>query len=356
MQAKRVLALFPNFANGHVGGIQESARSAWAAIAANTQAELLCYGRSDGRRFALHDSRLGTILAAKSIKFDVDLAVVWQIGLLKLLPFVSGRPRKIALFLHGIEAWKEQDYLTERLCKRVDVFWTNSDYTWRRFIFFNPVVSDRSHRTVALGLKKPVRPLKPPNAEFPITLMLSRLMKSEDYKGHRELINAWPLVLARIPSAELWIVGGGDLAPELKTLAKNVGVSHKVKFWGKVSEEQKERLIELSRCLALPSRAEGFGLVYLEAMRLGRPCLVSNVDAGREVVNPPSAGLAADPNSLKELSEAICRLISDGEEWEQWSKLARERYEANFTVDCFQDRLLRECADITKAVRTNRGE
>jgi phosphatidyl-myo-inositol dimannoside synthase len=342
MQPKRVLGLFPRFGHAYLGGIQESARAAWAVIAANAEAQLLCYGRSETGRLPLRDSRLRAILAARSIKPNVDLAIVWQIGLLKLLPFFSSSPRKVALFLHGIEAWKEQDFLTQRLCKRVDVFWTNSDYTWRRFISSNSVTSDRSHRTLALGLGQAVAPPKPPSAEPPIALMVGRLMKKEDYKGHRELINAWPLVLARIPSAELWIAGDGDLSPKLKTLAKQLGVSHKVKFWGKVSEEQKERLIGLCRCLALPSRAEGFGLVYLEAMRLGRPCLVSNLDAGREVINPPEAGLAANPDNPEDLAEAICRLISDGEEWEQWSERARKRYQASFTLECFQQRLLSE--------------
>ena len=90
----------------------------------------------------------------------------------------------------------------------------------------------------------------------------------------------------------------------------------------------------------MPSRGEGFGLVYLEAMRVGRPCLVSTLDAGREVVNPPEAGLAVDPDNREELADAICRLLGDGPEWQQWSKQARQRYEQNFTAKHFQDRLM----------------
>jgi len=77
----------------------------------------------------------------------------------------------------------------------------------------------------------------------------------------------------------------------------------------------------------MPSRGEGFGLVYLEAMRLGRPCLVSTMDAGREVVNPPEAGLAANPDNQEELVSAVCRLLADRAEWRQWSAQARRRYE-----------------------------
>jgi phosphatidylinositol alpha-1,6-mannosyltransferase len=108
-----------------------------------------------------------------------------------------------------------------------------------------------------------------------------------------------------------------------------------------VPDAEKERLLRRARCLALPSRGEGFGLVYLEAMRLGRPCLVSSLDAGREVVNPPEAGLAADPRRPAELAAAVARLLAASDpEWRAWSAQARARYERGFTAAHFQERLV----------------
>jgi len=170
--------------------------------------------------------------------------------------------------------------------------------------------------------------------------MLSRLSKGEDYKGHREVINAWPSVLQQTPEAELWIAGDGDLRNDLEQLVAARGLEKKVRFWGQVSEEKKQQLLQDSRCLLMPSRGEGFGLVYLEAMRLGRPCLVSTLDAGREVVNPPEAGLAVDPDNNEELVNAVCRLLTDGAQWQQWSSQARRSYEENYTAQHFQRRLL----------------
>ena len=73
---------------------------------------------------------------------------------------------------------------------------------------------------------------------------------------------------------------------------------------------------------------------------MGRPCLVSNADAGREVVNPPEAGLAVDPDNPAELADAVIRLLSPGLEWDQWSARARARYEAHFTAGHFHRRLM----------------
>jgi glycosyltransferase involved in cell wall biosynthesis len=112
-----------------------------------------------------------------------------------------------------------------------------------------------------------------------------------------------------------------------------------VQFFGRVSEARKAGLLRDCRALAMPSRGEGFGLVYLEAMRAGRPCLVSDCDAGREVVNPPEAGLAVNPADAEALANAAARLLGSGDEWQKWSTRARARYEANFTAAHFQARI-----------------
>jgi phosphatidylinositol alpha-1,6-mannosyltransferase len=169
--------------------------------------------------------------------------------------------------------------------------------------------------------------------------MISRLARSEDYKGHREIIGVWPAVREKIPDAELTIVGDGDLRPDLEKLVAEKRVGNCVHFVGQVSEEEKEKVLQQGSCFLMPSRGEGFGLVYLEAMRLGKPCLVSNADAGREVVNPPEAGLSADPKDPASLANAICELLRPTNHDEARANAVRRRYEMNFTAELFQRRL-----------------
>jgi len=113
-----------------------------------------------------------------------------------------------------------------------------------------------------------------------------------------------------------------------------------IDFRGSVTEEEKLELIAQSHCLLMPSRGEGFGLVYLEAMRQGRPCLAGSADAGREVLSPPEAGLSVDPVDIPGLACAVARLLRPGDSWREWSRRARARYESSFTADDFQRRLL----------------
>ena len=345
----KVLGLFPYFGPDAVGGVQASARIAWDAVTeqANASPTLLVYATENhtgssrtGAETLIVNSKRKAVYQALTRSWSHDLVFVWHLGLLRLLPFFRFSKVRVVVMLLGIEAWKEQRGLTRKQLEKVDLFLSISDHTWRNFLEFNSQYESKPHQTVLLGIGNPLHDETPAPSTTPAALMLSRLSKDEDYKGHREVISAWPRVLQGIPNAELWIVGDGDLRNDLQRLVAELDLEKQVRFWGLVSEDTKEKLLQDCRCLVMPSRGEGFGLVYLEAMRVGRPCLVSTLDAGREVVNPPEAGLATDPDNEDELAAAICRLLVAGPEWQRWSRQARRRYEAKYTAKHFQDRLL----------------
>ncbi len=347
-----LLGLFPRIGPEATGGIEHSGWLAWTGLknivkCRGERVLLFCYVPDKHRAgppatsdvIALSGKFRGVMHVLRH-RLVPEEVLIWHLGLLKLLPFVRSGRTRVVLFLHGIEVWHRLPLSLRWLLRRVDLFLANSEHTWRRFVTFNPEFQDRPHRVVPLGVGIPFKGEVPPPEDRPIALMLGRMVKSEDYKGHREVISAWPRVLQRISDVTLWIVGDGDLRPELERMAHERGLEHHVRFWGWVSEEEKQELLLKSRCLALPSRSEGFGLVYLEAMRLGRPCLVSTLDAGREVVNPPEAGLAVDPRDPQALADALCRLLTPGPEWDRWSAQAKARYERQFTAAHFQKRLV----------------
>lgn len=345
-----MLGLFPDM--NSEGGIQQSARLAWSCIqrrvdSANGQALLFCYRGNPASNLSHGFKGVSAYTKTQAMHTLGTLPViprnvlVWHLGLLKLVPFLRANKANIGLMLLGIEAWRRHDLLTRHLLKRVKLFLSISDHTWRRFLNFYPSLEARSHITVPLGLGSTAQEAIPlPNMSKPMLVMLSRLALGEDYKGHREIIEVWSEVRQRIPGALLWIAGDGDLRPRLEELVEARGLEGLVRFLGQVTETQKQAILEQCRGLAMPSRAEGFGLVYLEAMRLGRPCLVSDCDAGREVVHPPEAGLAVNPGDTAALADAVCRLLTPGSEWDTWSANARRRYEQNFTAAHFQRRLI----------------
>ena len=328
-----LLCLFPSAPTAGIGGIQRSGRAAWEALADSerwrARAVFLRPSREGGITWL---TRLHAFLSVLGRRPMVTL--VWHVALLRLIPWL-GRTR-VALFLHGVEAW---DVSRDADWEKVDLFISNSDYTWRRFIELHPELSTKPHAVVHLGLGAPTTVDSPPDV-VPHAIAVSRLQRSENYKGHAELIRMWPRLIENLPNAHLWIVGDGDLRAEIEADVEKLGLANHIELTGQIPDHEKEALISRSRCLALPSKGEGFGLVYIEAMRLGRPCLVSDMDAGVEVVNPPRAGLAVDPSDLEETAAAMTTLMTDSSEWDLMSEAARARYENLFTEGHFRERLL----------------
>lgn len=337
------LGLFPSVTN--IGGLEVSGRLAIDVLSdlASSNCEtvqVMFYGKkaNPSKYGSLCSTPFEAISFVRSIK-AVRHVFVWHLSLLRLVLFLRNKPETITVFLHGIEAWRRHSWLSRRLVRRVSLFLSNSEFTWNRFLEFCPEAAHSQHRIVPLGIGNPFTGIVSLPEER-AALMIGRMLRSEDYKGHREVILAWPEVLRRVPDAKLWIAGEGDLRPDLESLSIRLGLEKSIHFKGLVSEEEKERLLLQSRCMIMPSRGEGFGIVYLEAMRLGRPCLVSCADAGREVVNPPEAGLSVDVADASSMADLICQFMSvDLDTWGAWSIAARQRYESCYTAAKFRDRL-----------------
>ena len=197
-------------------------------------------------------------------RWPADVAVCWHLAMLKLLPFARGFKGKVVVFLHGIEAWRPQSAALVNKLQRVDLFLSNSDFTWNEFLKFVPQVKNTPHITTPLGFGMATAERIPVPAK-PSALIIARMNKAEDYKGHREIIDAWPQVLRSLPEARLNIVGEGNLRPDLEQMVAERSLTKRVVFHGRIDEAAKAKLLRECSAFVMPSRAEGFGIVYLES-------------------------------------------------------------------------------------------
>lgn len=171
-------------------------------------------------------------------------------------------------------------------------------------------------------------------------LTVGRLWGRGMKKGQDRLIRLWPSVLQEHPRTELVIVGDGEGRPGLEDLAAQLGVTHAVRFAGTVDDDELARLYEESDVFALPSEGEGFGLVLAEAMQFGLACIASTRDAGAEVIEHGRTGFAVDPHDEADLSDALRRLLGDGQLRMEFGRAGRARVEAHFRPEAFRRRLL----------------
>jgi len=131
-------------------------------------------------------------------------------------------------------------------------------------------------------------------------------------KNTRLLVRALPLVLGTRPRCRLHVVGEGPELPSLRRLAERLGVSGAVVFHGSLDGlAAVQALYVASDVFCLPSRQEGFGLVFLEAMAARLPIVAARAGAVPEVAPEGEASLLVDPDDAPGLAEAILQVLSE---------------------------------------------
>lgn len=227
-----------------------------------------------------------------------------------MLPRRSRAPYLV--FLHGIEVWRPLSWDRRRSLDNAAVLLVNSDYTRQRARRFHPLPRAE---VLPLALEEDLPPGEPDQDLLErlgqgYVLIVGRMAESERYKGHDELLDALRLLRRSHPGTRLVVAGDGDDRPRLQARSAALGLGEAVAFTGFVSAATLAELYRRAAAFALPSRDEGFGLVYLEAMRAGRPCVALRGTAAAEVVRDGETGLLVDAGP-EALAAALLRLLED---------------------------------------------
>lgn len=216
------------------------------------------------------------------------------------------------LVAHGIEVWRPCSYLEKRAMRGARRILCVSEYTRRQLLRFCSTL-DPSRLVVVPNTLDPcfesaTAAAAAATRSHPRLLTVARLASTDTYKGIDTLIEALPLVRREFPGAELRIVGGGDDLPRLRALAGRLGVDGAVSFAGMIDDEALRGEYAACDLFALPSRKEGFGLVFLEAMTHGKPCLGARAGGVPEVLND-RVGALAEYGNIPNIAAAVSDLV-----------------------------------------------
>ncbi len=160
----------------------------------------------------------------------------------------------------------------------------------------------------------------------------------ERYKGHDLLLDIWRDVAADVPGAVLRIVGEGNDRPRLQQKAAALNLGDQIVFLGRVSDERLAHEYERCTAVVMPSRGEGFGLVFVEAMRGSRACIGCRGSAS-EIIVEGETGLVLEPDDRATLRQAVVRMLHDRFETAAMGARGRARFLQHFTEDHFRSRL-----------------
>lgn len=244
--------------------------------------------------------------------------------------------------LYGIEVWRPLEWDRRRALARATSRFAISAYTLERARPFCPDLSG----TVVLPLA-----LEERAAEGAVDasligrvgrgflLIVGRMAASERYKGHDQILEAFPLLLDLCPGSRLVVAGDGDDRLRLEEKAAYLGLDEAVVFARFTSEATLAELYRRCAAFVMPSRGEGFGLVYLEAMRAARPVVAARGSAAEEIVVDGETGLLVDPDDRERLARSLARLLRDPGGARRLGWAGRERWEREFSMDRFRERL-----------------
>ena len=282
----------------------------------------------------------GARVASAAASRDCPWILFAHPSLARVQSFIPSPWRKpYAVFLHGVEAWNPLTAAQRHVLERASLLVSNSRYTAERVADAHPTLPPIA--ACPLALPRDLR-ASGPAATFAVpprtVLVVARMSAAERYKGHDQLIEAWPAVRARVPDAQLVVVGDGDDVPRLTAKAAALAPGG-VTFTGFVSDANLARWYQGASVLAMPSRGEGFGLAYLEAMRHGVPCLGSHHDAAREVIEDGATGFLVDQGRADEIADRLTTLLTDEPLRHAMGEAGRRRADREFSRDRFASRL-----------------
>jgi phosphatidylinositol alpha-1,6-mannosyltransferase len=219
---------------------------------------------------------------------------------------------KLIIQAHGIEAWPRPSRIQRTATERADLVLCVSRHTRAAVLSWSAIAPDR-----VLVVPNTVREVFTPcDGATPraalavegkrILLTVGRMDSRERYKGHDRVIAAIPDLVSKGHDICYMVVGEGDDRTRLEALARDAGVSDRVRFLG---AQGLPSLIETYRAadlFVMPSTGEGFGVSFLEAMASGTPALGLDIAGAKDALADGELGTAV---SEAELSATISRIL-----------------------------------------------
>jgi phosphatidylinositol alpha-1,6-mannosyltransferase len=223
-----------------------------------------------------------------------------------------GRVRDYHVILHGIEAWEPVAPLDRRALMGATRIIATTRYTAEECARHNAIPADRFEVIPLCADERQVSP-SPTfrlNGGFKL-LCVARQAASERYKGFEHVFAALARLRSSHPQIHFNLVGDGDDQPRLKADAAERGVEDSVTFWGRLSDAELAAAYQQCDVFVMPSSREGFGIVFLEAMRHAKPCIGGDHGGTPDVIEHGQSGYLVAYGDVDALVDNVRGLVND---------------------------------------------
>ena len=323
------------------GGIQKMTRTLAYSLFHISQKENWNF-----RLFSLYDSRYDLMnqylpaenytgfnnsrvrLGVKSIKLasrsDIVILNHINLSLIGIAIKLINPKCRIWMIAHGIEVWRPVNFIKKTFLSRYcDKVICVSNFTKQQMIFRHQSDPDK-----CLVLNNAIDPfIKLPDIfEKPEYLLnrysftpanqviftLTRLASSEQYKGYEQVIKAVSSLKQTFPNIKYVLSGQYDSVEEIriKSLINKYDVNNEVILTGFLKENELTDHFLLADLFVLPSKKEGFGIVFVEALACGLPVICGNADGSTDAIKNGKLGTSIHVDDLDELQNTITRYLN----------------------------------------------
>jgi len=231
---------------------------------------------------------------------------------------------KVWLIAHGIEVWRPLSFIKKLFLKRCDKIICVSNFTKQEMIRWHKVNTNKCevlNNAVDPFMNLPVSFTKPEHllqryqltADSIILFTLTRLASTEQYKGYEQVIKVIHDLKSRFPSIKYILSGKYDAVEEtrIKYLINEHKVEGHVILTGFIDENELPDHFLLADLFTLPSKKEGFGIVFIEALACGLPVVCGNVDGSLDAIRNGELGTAVNPDDLTELKNTLSKYLKN---------------------------------------------
>jgi phosphatidylinositol alpha-1,6-mannosyltransferase len=269
-------------------------------------------------------SRASFVLKTISTANTSDIIIISHINLaiIGLLIKTINPNCKIWLVAHGIEVWRPLSFFKDLFLKRCDKIICVSNFTKQQMIERHEV---NQYACVVLNnavdpfMKLPEFFTKPSillkryhlTPDNPVIFTLTRLASTEQYKGHDQVIQVIGRLKIRFPGIKYILSGQYDHKEEIRIqkLITYYEVDEQVILTGFIEEGELSDHFLLADLFVLPSKKEGFGIVFIEALACGLPVICGNGDGSIDAIHNGELGKAVDVDDLDKLEKLVVNYL-----------------------------------------------
>lgn len=275
--------------------------------------------------FGRNKIKMGWNTLTKATKADIVILSHINLAMLGIIIKILRPKCRVWLVAHGIEVWRPLNVSKRLLIKKfADKIICVSSFTKSQMIYWHQVNAEKCivlNNVVDPFIKHPDEFEKPEyllnrynlTTKNQIVFTLTRLASSEQYKGYVQVIRAISALKTKFPNIKYILGGPFDQleGKRIKELITHCGVEQQVIMTGFLKESELSDYFLLADLFVLPSKKEGFGIVFIEALSCGLPVVCGDADGSVDAIKNGELGTAINVNDLVQLETTIAAYLEN---------------------------------------------